>query len=159
MPLDRAVLEAILPEVRKKPRIFNADYANGALLAWKQLIRRMVKDLTLKQSTLYSLDAGTPKVWYENGAMKTKRSEFGDCAPCGLSQKRLRDKLTATVHRWAGLPPVETRFDKNTCHDFSSCGIDEILSNWHYDVVPAQTDASSRSQNRGRNIVKSTNDV
>ena len=52
VPLDRQVLEAILPEVRKKPLVVDADYANGALLAWKQLIERMLMKRLDAESTL-----------------------------------------------------------------------------------------------------------
>ena len=33
MPLDKNVLKGILPEVRKKPRPWNADYVNRDLVA------------------------------------------------------------------------------------------------------------------------------
>ena len=80
VPLDRQVLEAILPEVQKKPPHVDVDYANGALLAWKQLIERMLmRDLTLNRLYLYSLDAATMRVQDENGALEIEQfSDVGE---------------------------------------------------------------------------------
>ena len=125
--LDKGVLEAILPKVQKKPCVLNADNANKGLTAWKQLIERMVRDLTLNPLHQYSLDGGTVKVRYENGTVDTKRiSGFGDLTPFGKSRKQLRLRLTETVYRWAGLRPMATTFDERTCQNFSLRGIDEL---------------------------------
>ena len=129
-PLDKGVLEAILPEVRKKPRVVDVAYANGGLVAWKQVIERTVDDLTLNALHRYSLDAGTVRVRYENGTVESKRlAGFGDLANNATTRKRLRQQLTETVHRWAGLPPMAKTFDERTCRHFTMRGIDELVLN------------------------------
>lgn len=128
VPLDRDVLEAILPEVRKKPRVLDADYANGALVAWNQLSKRMVSDLTLNRLNLYSLDAGTVKVRYENGVVKSERlPRLGDRTRNAMFRTKLHRRLTEMGYRWAGLPPMAKAFDQHTCRYFSLRGIDEIV--------------------------------
>ena len=128
--LSKDILEAILPEVRKKPRALNADYANKGLMAWKQLMEQMVTDLTLNLACDYSLDGGTVKVRYENGTVETKQiSGFEDNAFTIKFRGRLHRRLTNTLSRWAGLPPMATSFNESTCRDFSLRGIEELVLN------------------------------
>jgi len=71
--LTKGVLEAISPEVRRKPCVVNANYTNKGLVAWKQLISRMVHDLGLTSNQQYSLDGGTVEFCYQNGTVHTKK--------------------------------------------------------------------------------------
>ena len=129
-PLDGGVLEAILPVVRKRPPVVNADYANKGLLAWQQLIERMVKDLTLNQLYLFSLDAGKMKIRFQNDTVETRRfSGFRDLATSGTTRKELKRRLTELVYRWAGLPTTAVAFDEHTCRYFSLRGVDELVLN------------------------------
>lgn len=128
--LTKGVLEAILPEVRKRPRVLSADYANKGLAAFEQLIERMVSDLELNPSRMYSLDGGTVKVRYDNGNVETKQiSGFEDLAFCTRYRDQLRLRLTEVVHRWAGLPPMAVTFDQLTYRNFSLRGIEELMLN------------------------------
>lgn len=54
VPLEKDVMKVILPKVRKKPRLWNADYAKRDLVASISELR----DLTLNRYYLFSLDAG-----------------------------------------------------------------------------------------------------
>lgn len=128
VPLDRRILEAILPEVEKKPRFPDADYANRALVAWDQLTEVVLEKLTLNQSYRYSLDAGTVEVRYENGAVERGQfEEIEDGKSCASFRKSLRRQLTRMVYRWAGLPPEARAFDEDTCHRFVLREIDEMV--------------------------------
>lgn len=131
-------------------------------MAWKQLSRRVVKDLMLNRLYLYSLDAGTLVVRYENGVMETKRLVFRDCAPRGLSQRPLCDRLTEMVHQWARLPPTAMVFHERMCHNLNYCGIDELvltLTITHYykraksssrpDALPFQLEYEDAKMPRG----------
>lgn len=142
--LTKGVLEAILPEVRKKPCALSVDYANKGLMAWKQLIARMVHDLPLPFNCDYSLDGGTLKVRYENGTVETKQiSGLGDSGFTVKFRNRLSQRLTDVVHRWAGLTPMQKSFDMITYRYFTLRGIEELVLNLtisqHYRRVKRST--------------------
>ena len=143
--LTKGVLEAILPEVQKKPCVPDVHYANKGLMAWKQLIEQMVRDLELRPFYQYSLDGGTLKVRYENGSVETKKiSGFQDLAFGIKYEDRLRLRLTEIVHRWAGLPPMAKRFDQLTYRLFSLRGIEELVLN----LTIAQYDRRAKRSTR-----------
>jgi len=64
-------VESLLPEVRKKPRLWNTDYANRGLVASICLCKGLLSDFTLSRSYLFSLDAATVTIRYENGVEKS----------------------------------------------------------------------------------------